>query len=134
MIEPKFAMPRITDIIDDMTESKFSTTLDSVAGFNRILVHHDSRDKISIITECGTFRYEVLPFGINQASTVFQQTMTTLFADILGRDVSMYVDDLIIGQKNFDDHLQAMKRVLKRLYDANFTVNLNKCKFCDAVR
>ena len=105
------------------------TTLDLVAEFNQIPVHLDSRDKISIITECGTFRYKVLPFGINQASAVFQQTMTTLFADILGRDVSIYVDDLIIGHEDFDDHLQALKRVLKRLDSTNFTVNLNKCRF-----
>ena len=81
LFEPKLALPRIMDIIDDMAGARYFTTLDLVAGFNQLPIHEDSRNRLSIITEIGTYQYKVLPFGINQASAVFQQTMNTWFGN-----------------------------------------------------
>ena len=129
VVEPKFCMPLISDILDSMKGGRYFTTIDLVQGYNQIPIHEDSRDKLSIITEAGTYRYKVLPFGVNLASSVFQQTMNTLFGDMLNRDVSIYVDDLAISSATFEEHLGKLRRVLQRLRETNFTVNVKKSKF-----
>ncbi|GAU99818.1 hypothetical protein RvY_10760 [Ramazzottius varieornatus] len=129
VVEPKYCMLLISDILDSMGGGRYFTTIHLVQGYNQILVHEDSRDKLSVITEAGKFRYKVLPFGVNLASSIFQQTMNTLSGDMLNRDVSIYVDDLAINSTTFDEHLAKLRRVFQRLREANFTVNVKKSRF-----
>ena len=44
-----------------------------------------------------------------------------------------YIDDVIIHNNTFEDHLQSIRKLLDRLSDANLTINLSKNAFCHAV-
>jgi hypothetical protein len=64
--------------------------------------------------------------GIKPAADIFQEWMSNLFSDL--RQVVTYMDDLkALGFKDFDDHLNLLKEVLRRLMDAGFQVNPSKC-------
>ena len=130
LVEPKYPIPLISDILDQLKGSRYFTTLDMTSGFQQLPVAEKSRDYLSIITTAGTFRPTTMPYGINSCAGLFQQTMIECFSDMLGKDlISVYIDDLCIGHENLHDHLRAIDKVLTRLGEKNFTLNLKKCKW-----
>jgi hypothetical protein len=130
LLESRYPLPLIPDLLDQLKGSRYFTTLDLTQGFHQILVAKSSSDRLSITTTSGTFRPWVLPFGTNCSAAIFQQTMHEIFGDLLGKDLtSVYIDDIAFGQVTFHKHLQALERVFQRLRDANLTVNVKKCHF-----
>ena len=77
-----FPLPRIDDLLDQLSGSKFFSTLDLASGFWQIRVHPDSQEKTALSTPQGLFEFRVMPFGLCNAPSVFlrlmQQVLTGL--------------------------------------------------------
>jgi putative transposase len=74
----------------------------------------------------GKYRYKQLPMGIKTSPDIFQAVINDLLGDLDFAQV--YLDDiLIISNGSFQDHLQKLDIVFKRLENANFRAN--KCFF-----
>ena len=71
-----------------------------------------------------------MPFGLCNAS----QTLARLMDKVLGYDlepkVFVYLDDIIIMSQTFEEHLDLLGEVARRLRGANLTVSLEKSHFC----
>ena len=64
----------------------------------------------------------MLPMSIKNATDVFQQAMGDLFADM--ECVLVYLDDvLIIGAGTFEEHMNTVVEVLRRLEERGMQVN-----------
>ncbi|RVW77707.1 Retrovirus-related Pol polyprotein from transposon 17.6 [Vitis vinifera] len=75
---------------------------------NQILMAPEDMEKTSFITEWGTYCYRVMPFGLKNAGATYQRAATTLFHDMMHRDVEVYVDDMIVKSRGRSDHLAAL--------------------------
>ncbi len=73
-----------------------------------------------------------MPFGLKSAPITFQRMINILFADMLGKDVYAYLDDLIICSKNGDTHLADLEAVLLKLKKTGLKAKLTKYKFLKA--
>ena len=49
-----------------------------------------------------------MPFGLKNAGATYQRAATTMFQDIMHRDVKVYVDGMIVNSKDRADHLAAL--------------------------
>ena len=72
-----------------------------------------------------------MPFGIKNSPATFQRLVNTVISGLDGCDA--YIDDVIIHNNTFEDHLQSIRSLFDRLSDANLTINLSKSAFCHAV-
>ena len=72
-------------------------------------------EKTSFITEWGTYCYRVMPFGLKNVGATYQRAATTLFHDMMHRDVKVYVDDMIVKSQDRADHLAALQRFFERI-------------------
>ena len=70
-----FPLPRIDDLLDQLGESKYFSTLDLASGFWQIRVHPNSQEKTAFVTPQGLFEFRVMPFGLCNAPSVFQRLM-----------------------------------------------------------
>ncbi|RVW91014.1 Retrovirus-related Pol polyprotein from transposon 17.6 [Vitis vinifera] len=61
--------------------------MDGFSGYNQILMAPEDMVKTSFITEWGTYCYRVMPFGLKNAGATYQRAATTLFHDMMHRDV-----------------------------------------------
>ena len=52
--------------------------------------------KTTFKTPIRNFYYTVMPFRLKNASTTYQRTMTTIFHDIMHREMEDYVDDIVV--------------------------------------
>jgi transposase InsO family protein len=119
-------MPKIPEIFRGMEKFQYATTLDLNMGYYSMPLSEKSKQLCTTVLPWGLYRYNALPMGIKPAADIFQERMSHLFSDL--RQVVAYMDDLkALGFKDFDDHLTLIKEVLRRLMDAGFQVNPNKC-------
>ena len=57
-------------------------------------------EKTAFRTPIRKFYYTVMPFGLKNASAMYQRTMTAIFHDMMHREMEDYVDDSVVKSKN----------------------------------
>ncbi|GFT97829.1 retrovirus-related Pol polyprotein from transposon 17.6 [Trichonephila clavipes] len=70
-----------------------------------------------------------MPFGLCNAPATFERLMETVLKGLTFEACLIYLDDVIIGGRTLEEHLQNIRKVLSKLSDANLKLNPSKCKF-----
>ena len=70
-----------------------------------------------------------MPFRLKNAGATYQRAATTLFHDMMHKDVEVYVDDMIVKSQGRVDHLAALQRFFERIRQFRLRLNPNKCTF-----
>ena len=124
-----YPLPRIDDALDTLAGSKWFTTLDLISGYWQVEMSDDDREKTAFCTPDGLFEFNVMPFGLCNAPATFQRLMDAVLAGLQWSSCLVYLDDVIIPGKDFEDHLQNIRVVLERLRQAGLKLHPTKCHF-----
>ena len=84
-----FPLPRIDLLVDSTIGHSMLSFMDGFLGYNKILMALEVMEKTTFITEWGTYCYKVMPFGLKNAGVTYQRVATTLFHDMIHRNVSL---------------------------------------------
>ena len=79
--------------------------MDVFSGYNQILMHPSDREHTSFITDRGTYHYRVMPFRLKTAAATYQRLVNAVFHHQIGRNMEVYVDDMLVKSKLSIDHL-----------------------------
>ena len=122
-----FPLPRIDDVFDRLSGSVFFSTIDLKSGYWQIELDDETIPKTAFSTPDGHYEYLRMPFGIRNAPAEFSRIMQ----QVLGHFsfVQIYLDDITIHSKTFEDHLEHLSEVFKALQEADLKVNYKKCNF-----
>ncbi|RVW92749.1 Transposon Ty3-I Gag-Pol polyprotein [Vitis vinifera] len=124
-----FPLPHIDMLVDSTAGHSMLSFMDGFSGYSQILMAPEDMEKTSFITEWGTYCYRVMPFGLKNAGATYQRAATTLFHDMMHRDVEVYVDDMIVKSRDRSDHLAALERFFERIRQFRLRLNPKKCTF-----
>ncbi|KAL6348453.1 hypothetical protein AAG906_007385 [Vitis piasezkii] len=113
----------------NITGHSMLSFMDGFSGYNQILMAPEDMEKTTFIIEWGTYCYKVMPFGLKNAGATYQKVVTTLFHDMMHRDVEVYVDDMIVKSQGRADHLGALERFFERIQKFRLRLNPKKCTF-----
>ena len=75
----------------------------------------------------GLFEFRVLPFGLCNAPAIFERLMEFVLAGLVGTSCLVYLDDIVIFSRTFEDHISRLTDVLTRLRQANLKLKPTKC-------
>ena len=103
--------------------------MDAFSGYNQIRMHEDDQEKTSFVTSQGLFCYRVMPFGLKNAGVTYQRLMNRMFAPQIGRNVQVYVDDMLVKSRREEDHLEDLRETFDTLRSYNMKLNPGKCAF-----
>ena len=70
-----------------------------------------------------------MQFGLKNAGAMYQRLMNKMFAYQIGRNVQVYVGDMLVKSIREDDHLDDLKETFNTLRSYNMKLNPNKCAF-----
>lgn len=70
-----------------------------------------------------------MPFGLKNSGFTFQMVISQVLQGLNWKNVPVYVDDISIFSKNFEEHLTHLTQVFSRLKNANLTLKPTKCHF-----
>ncbi|WJZ81086.1 hypothetical protein VitviT2T_000944 [Vitis vinifera] len=89
----------------------------------------EDMEKALFITRWGTYCYRVMLFGLKNTRATYQRSVTTLFHDMMHRDVEVYVDDMIVKSRDRTDHLSALESFFERIRQFRLRLNPKKYTF-----
>lgn len=76
IINDKFPLTRLDDILDKLGRAKYFSTLDMTSSFHQIELDRKSRPYTAFSTSNGHYQYTRLPFGLKISSNSFQRMLT----------------------------------------------------------
>jgi len=116
-------------ILQSVAGSELMSFLDGFSRYNQIPVHPDDRLKTTIITKCGTYAYQKMPFGLINAEATFQRAMDIAFKGLINRSVVVYLDDITVFSKKRANHLHDLKQIFERSKRYEISLNPKKSFF-----
>ncbi|RVX11208.1 Transposon Tf2-2 polyprotein [Vitis vinifera] len=102
-----FPLPHIDMLVDSTAGHPMLSFMDGFSGYNQILMALEDMN----------------------AGATYQRAATTLFHDMMHRDVEVYVDDMIVKSRDRADHLAALQRFFERIRQFRLRLNPKKCTF-----
>lgn len=72
---------------------------------------------------------DALWFGLKNAGSTYQRAMTTLFHDMMHREIEVYVDDMIAKSLDAESHIVNLRKFFERLRKYRLRLNPAKCVF-----
>ena len=84
------------------------------------------QEKTYFITSQGLFCYEVMPFELKNAGATYQQLVNHMFRPQIGRNVEVYVDDMLVKSLDEERHLDDLQETFNTLRRYNMKLNPSK--------
>ena len=85
--------------------------LDAFQGYHQIPLTTDDQEKTTFVTSVGNYHYKVMPFGLKNARSTYQRMMTKMFELQLGKNVEIYIDDMVVKSKLVSEHLADLTNI-----------------------
>jgi len=126
-IKDSFPLPRIDGILDQLSGNTWFSTIDLKSGYWQIKINSSDREKTAFSIGNGLWQFTVMPFGLCNAPATFQRLMEKILHGLLFKICLVYLDDIIIFGKNFNEMLNNLKKVFLRIRSANLKINPEKC-------
>ena len=89
----------------------------------------EDQEKTAFVTSQGLYCYKVMPFGLKDAEATYQRLVNQMFEKQIGRNVEVYIDDMLVKSKEEEDHLDDLKETFNTLRQYNMKLNPSKCAF-----
>ena len=101
-----FLMPKIDQLVDATVGHPRMSFLDAFQGYHQIPLALDDQEKTAFVTPVGNYHYKVMPFGLKNAGSTYQRMMTRMFESLLGKNMEIYIDDIVVKSKKASEHLE----------------------------
>jgi hypothetical protein len=124
-----YPLPLIDDLLDSVQGSRYRSSMDLMTGYWQVPVKESDREKTAFATPDGLFEFNVLPMGLSNAPGTFQRNMEQLLQGLVWTCCLVYIDDIIVFSRTFDDHLRDLAHVFDRLRQGNMYLKPAKCAF-----
>ena len=70
-----------------------------------------------------------MPFGLKNVGATYQRLMNKIFAHQIGRNVQVYVNNMLVKSRREKDHLGDLRETFDTLRSYNMKLNPRKCAF-----
>lgn len=122
--------PLINEIMHQYHNKNYLTTLDLTAGYWQVPLAKDSRPYTAFLFDGKLYQFTRIPFGLKTAGSGFMKAIRMALGNNCHQFLTSYVDDLLIATGSFEEHLQSLEFVFNRLLQHNFTLRIEKARFC----
>lgn len=126
-IKDAYPLPRIDDALDSLGGSNYFCVMDLASGFWQQRVREEDRPKTAFATHKGLFQFKCMPFGMANSPASFERLMDVVLNGLQWERCLVYLDDVIVFGKSFEDTLENLSTVFERFKMANLKLKPKKC-------
>ncbi|KAM1063756.1 hypothetical protein ACFX2A_028485 [Malus domestica] len=117
--------------IDAVAKHKVLSFMDGNVGYNQIKMATEDIHKTAF--KCpghvGAHEYLVMPFELKNAGATYQRAMNAIFHDLIGHNMEVYINDIVVKSKTEEQHLIDLMQALTRMRIHKLKMNPKKCAF-----
>ncbi|GJR36890.1 reverse transcriptase domain-containing protein [Tanacetum coccineum] len=124
-----YLLPEINWKVESLCGFPFKCLLDAYKGYHQIQMAKEDKEKTAFITSQGIFCYTKMPFGLRNAGATYQRLVDKAFHKQIGRNLEVYVDDLVIKSLTEDEIVRDMEETFQTLREINMKLNPKKYTF-----
>ena len=124
-----FPMPQINQLMDTTAGHPRMSFLNAFQGYHQIPLAFKDQEKTAFMTPTGNYHYKVMSFGLKNAGSTYQRMMTRMFKSQLGKNIEIYVDDMVVKSKMVSGHLGDLDGIFNVLRRHKLHLNASKCSF-----
>ena len=129
-VKDSFPLPQINDLLDTLAGQRYFTTLDLASGYWQVSMENSSIEKTAfVIPGGGQFEFTKMAFGLTNAVPTFQRLMSNVLAGLLNNKCLVYIDDVLVVGKDFEEHMENSKEVFHAISNAGLKLKPSKCFF-----
>jgi hypothetical protein len=128
-IKDAYPLPRVDECLDTLAGNRYFTSLDLASGYWQVEVAEEDKFKTAFTTKWGLYEWNVMPFGLTNAPATFQRLMERVLKGLQWKVLVLYLDDVVIYSKTFEEHLERLRIVFGRLRSAGLKLKPKKCHF-----
>ncbi|KAI5330336.1 hypothetical protein L3X38_029734 [Prunus dulcis] len=127
----EYPMPMADMLIDGAAHNQMLSFMDGNAGYNQIMMAEQDIHKTAFMCpgHIGAFEYTVMPFGLRNAGATYQRAMNSIFHDMIGHSLEVYIDDVVIKSPKEGDHISSLRNAFLRMRQHKLKMNPKKCVF-----
>ena len=103
--------------------------LDAFQGYHQIPLALDDQEKTSFVTPVGNYHYKVMSFGLKNTRSTYQRMMMKMFESQMGKNIEVYIDDMVVKSKIVSEHIRDLANIFKILRGHKLRLNAFKCSF-----
>ncbi len=129
LLADKFPLPRMDDLLDQLGQARYFSSIDLLNGFFQIGLEDESKNLTSFSTDKGSFRFNSIPFGLKIGPNSFQRMMSIAFSGLSPTKCFIYMDDLIIVAPTENKMISNIVDIFQVCRKYNLKLNPQKCRF-----
>lgn len=126
-IPDEFPIPRQPEILSALSGSQVMSCLDALARFTQMEMADEDVEKTAFRTHRGLAQFRRMPFGLRNGPSIFQRVMQGILAPYLWIFCLVYIDDIVVFSKTYEDHIEHLDKVLGAIAQAGVTLSPTKC-------
>ncbi|GJS70029.1 reverse transcriptase domain-containing protein [Tanacetum coccineum] len=124
-----YPLPEIDWNVESLCGFPFKCFLDAYKGYHQIKMAKEDEEKTTFITSQWIYCYSKMPFGLRTVGATYQRLVDKAFHKQIGRNLEVYVDDLVIKSRTEEEINRDIEETFKNLREINMKLNPNKCTF-----
>ena len=128
-LKEPFPMPKIDQLVDATIGHHWMSFLDAFQDYHQIPLALDDQEKTAFVAPIGKYHYKVMSFSLKNAKSTYQRMMTRMFESQLGKNIEIYINDMVVKSKMMSEHLGDLRAIFEILKKYKFRLNASKCSF-----
>ena len=126
-----YPMPVANMLVDAAVGHKIISFMDDNAGYNQIFMAEEDIHKTAFRcpSALGVYEWVVMTFGLKNDVVTYQRAMNCIFHELIGKIVEIYIDDVVVKSKGYQEHLEDLKKTLMCARKHGLRMNPHKCAF-----
>ncbi|GKU96145.1 hypothetical protein SLEP1_g9416 [Rubroshorea leprosula] len=122
-------LPNVEKLVERATGHEQMSFLDSSSGYHQVQLLLDDQEKTTFYAGDAIYCYVMMPFGLKNAGATYQKLVQIIFKLQIGRNIEVYVDDMIVTSVRAEDHIDDLSETFQNLRRAQMKLNPLKCMF-----
>ncbi|GJZ73261.1 reverse transcriptase domain-containing protein [Tanacetum coccineum] len=118
-----YPLPEIDWKVESLCGYHFKCFLDAYKGYHQIQMAEADEENTDFYTPQGVYCYTKIPFGLKNAGATYQRLVDKAFDKQVGRNLEVYIDDLVIKSHTEIELLRDIEETFRTLRKINMKLN-----------